>query len=244
MNKTVLITGASGGIGREIAKIFAKNNFRVIINYNKSESQAINLEKELKLIGCDCTVLRADVSDEKSVNSMFEEAKKFTNSIDVLINNAGIALQKLLCDTTSEEFNNIFNTNVRGVFNCCKAILPSMIKKHSGKIVNISSIWGIHGASMEVVYSASKAAIIGFTKALAKEVGPCGINVNCVAPGVIDTKMNENLNDNDITELKNATPLGRIGTPRDVAETVLFLASDKSNFITGQVISPNGGFPF
>lgn len=242
-NKTVLITGASHGIGKAIAKIFAENNYRIIINYNKSNEAAKNLESYLKSIGCDCIAIQANVADESSVISMIREAKKFTNKIDVLVNNAGIALSKLLCDTTFKEWNTIMNTNITGTFNCCKYIVPEMIKNRCGKIINISSIWGIYGASMEVAYSTSKAAIIGFTKALSKELGPSNINVNCVAPGVIDTKMNSNLSDEDIEEIKNATSLGCIGTPKDIAETVLFLASESSNFITGQVISPNGGFP-
>lgn len=242
-NKTVLITGASHGIGKAIAKIFAENNYRIIINYNKSNKAAKNLESYLQSIGCDCIAIQANVADESSVISMIRESKKFTNKIDVLVNNAGIALSKLLCDTTVKEWNTIMNTNITGTFNCCKYIVPEMIKNRCGKIINISSIWGIYGASMEVAYSTSKAAIIGFTKALSKELGPSNINVNCVAPGVIDTKMNSNLSDEDIEGIKNVTSLGCIGTPKDIAETVLFLASESSKFITGQVISPNGGFP-
>lgn len=242
MSKTVLVTGASHGIGKEIAKTFAKNGFRVIINYNSSEKEAVSLEGELKTLGCDCIALKADVSDENSVNAMFLEAFKFSTNIDVLVNNAGIALTKLFCDTSLLEWNTLIGTNITGTFNCCKAIVPSMIKRHSGKIINVSSVWGVHGASCEVAYSASKAAIIGFTKALAKELGPCNINVNCVAPGVIDTKMNLNLKSEDLLELKNATPLSRIGSAKDVAETVLFLASDNANFITGQIIGVDGGF--
>lgn len=242
MNKTVLITGASCGIGRETAKAFAENNYRVIINYLNSETNAKELVSELKSMGCDCIAVCADVSDSIKVKNMMQEIKSFSNKIDVLVNNAGIALQKLFCDTTEVEWDKIFNVNIKGMFNCCKSVLPSMIKNHSGKIINVSSIWGICGASCEVAYSASKAAIIGFTKALAKEVGPCNINVNCVAPGVIDTKMNRDLlSSEDIETLKNETPLGLLGTPKDVAQTILFLAQDESKFITGQIISPNGG---
>lgn len=242
MTKTVLITGGAKGIGKEITEIFAENDFRIVINYNRSENLAKNLESQLKSKGCDCVCIQADVSDEKSVSNMMEKTLKFTNKIDVLVNNAGINLSKLFCDTTFSEWNHIFATNVTGIFNCCKAVVPSMIRNKSGKIINISSICGQHGISMEVAYSASKAAVIGFTKALAKELGPSGINVNCVAPGLIDTEMNAYLTEEDMMELKNATPLGRIGTPREIAETVFFLASEKSDFITGQIISPNGGF--
>lgn len=241
MNKVVLITGASRGIGRKTAKIFAKNGYRVIINYLNSKTEAKILEEELKNAGCDAFSVCADVSDGKQVQKMMEEIKNFTNDVDVLVNNAGIAQQKMFCDTTEQDWNRIFDINVKGTFNCCQAVLPSMIQRQKGKIVNISSIWGVCGASLEVAYSASKAAIIGFTKALAKEVGPCGINVNCVAPGLIDTDMNKNLDKDTIDCLREGTPLGVIGTTKDIAETILFLSSDKSNFMTGQVININGG---
>lgn len=244
MSKSVLITGAARGIGSEIARIFAANNFRVIINYNNSEILAKKLESDLKNAGCDCIAIQADVSDEASVNRMIIEVKKFTSHIDVLVNNAGIALQKLFCDTSAAEWDKIFKTNVTSVYNCCKAVVPTMIKNHYGNIVNISSIWGIYGASMEVAYSASKAAVIGLTKALAKELGPSGINVNCVAPGVINTEMISHLTISEIKEIEEMTSLGRLGHPKEVAELVFFLASEKAAFITGQVISPNGGFPF
>lgn len=241
MSKVVLITGASRGIGKETARVFAENNYRVIINYLKSKEQAETLETELKNHGCDAISVCADVSDIKQVQKMMEVIKKFTSHIDVLINNAGIAQQKMFCDTTQEDWDNLFNVNVKGVFNCCQAVLPFMIKNRSGKIVNVSSVWGVCGASLEVAYSASKAAVIGFTKALAKEVGPCGININCVAPGVINTDMNKNLDSSSIERLKNETSLGVIGSTRDIAETILFLSSKKADFITGQVININGG---
>ncbi|MDQ5983132.1 MAG: 3-oxoacyl-[acyl-carrier-protein] reductase FabG [Eubacteriales bacterium SKADARSKE-1] len=242
MRKTVLITGASRGIGRETAKLFAENNYRVIINYLNSKIEAENLEKELKNAGCDAFAVCADVSEKKQVQKMMEEIKEFTNHIDVLVNNAGIAQQKMFCDTTEDDWDRLFNVNVKGMFNCCQAVLPGMIKRQSGKIVNLSSVWGVCGASCEVAYSASKAAVIGFTKALSKEVGACRINVNCVAPGVIDTDMNKNLSAEAMEELKESTSLGLTGTPRDVAEMILFLSSDKAKFIAGQVINLNGGW--
>ena len=163
-------------------------------------------------------------------------------SADILINNAGIAQQKLFTDITDDDFTRMFDINVRGVFNCCRAALPYMIHKKHGRIINISSMWGVCGASCEVHYSASKAAVIGMTKALAKEVGPSGITVNCIAPGLIDTPMNANLSKETINELCEETPVGRIGTPEDIANAALFLASDSSSFITGQVLGVDGGF--
>lgn len=241
MNKTVLITGASRGIGKATAEAFAKNGYRVIINYFQSKKEAEQLCEELKGIGCDCLTVQADVSKEVQVSDMMGNIRNFSSHIDVLVNNAGVDLQKMLIDTTQDEWDRLFDINVKGMFNCCRAVLPEMVKKKYGKIVNISSILGVNGASCEVAYSATKAAVIGFTKALAKEVGPCGINVNCVAPGVVMTDMMRKLGEEALQSLKEATSLGVIGTPEDIAESVLFLASDKSKFITGQILSPNGG---
>ena len=242
MNKTVLITGASRGIGAATAREFAKNGYNVIINYLNSENSAISLLKELETYNVKCIALKADVSSEEQVTLMFNSANKHFESIDILVNNAAISEQKLFTNISLNEWKKLFSVNVDGTFNCYKAILPQMIQRHEGKIINLSSIWGITGASCEVHYSTTKAAIIGFTKALAKEVGPSNIQVNCVAPGVINTDMNSNLSCNDLNALKEETPLGIIGEPTDIANTILFLASNKSNFITGQVISPNGGF--
>lgn len=241
MNKTVLITGASRGIGKAIAEAFAKNGYRVIINYFQSKKEAEQLCEELKGMGCDCLTVQADVSKEAQVSDMMRIIRNFSSHIDVLVNNAGVDLQKMLIDTTQNEWDRLFDINVRGIFNCCRAVLPEMVKRKCGKIVNISSILGVNGASCEVAYSATKAAVIGFTKALAKEVGPCGINVNCVAPGVVMTDMMRKLGEETLQSLKEATSLGVIGTPEDIAESVLFLASDKSKFTTGQILSPNGG---
>ena len=233
MQKRVLITGGSRGIGRETAFAFYEKGYNVVINYNKSAEQALSAAKETGGIA-----IQADVSDYAQVEEMISKI----GHVDILVNNAGIAQQKMLCDITGEDWDDMFNINVKGMFNCVKCVLPGMINKKQGKIINISSIWGISGASCEVHYSASKAAVIGFTKALAKEVGPSGINVNCVAPGVIMTDMNAQLDRETLDMLINETPLNRLGTARDVADTVVFLASDKAGFITGQVISPNGGF--
>lgn len=233
MKKTALITGSSRGIGAACARALSASGCDVIINYLKSESQAHLLAAELG-----ASVIKADVSDSKQVNDMFDVIQ----DVDILVCNAGISLTKLFGDTTDEEWQNVFAVNVNGVVNCCRAALPAMIRKKSGRIITVSSVWGITGASCESAYSASKAAVIGLTKALAKELGPSGITANCVAPGVIETKMNEDLTKEAISWLKDQTPLGSIGTPEEVASLVKFLASEESGFITGQVISPNGGF--
>jgi len=241
MGNTVVITGSSAGIGSETARVFAENGWNVGIMYMNSQDDAETLEKELENMGVKTFCGKCDVSLPESVKRFFEDAENTLGEIYALVNNAGVAQQKLFCDVTEEEAKRLFDINVNGVFNCSKAVLPSMIKAKEGKIVNISSMWGICGASCEVHYSSSKAAVIGFTKALAKEVGPCSINVNCVCPGVIDTRMNANLDKETMDCLKEEIPLMRIGTPRDVAETIYFLCSEKSDYITGQVISVDGG---
>lgn len=238
MNKTVLITGASRGIGRACAKLFCENGYNVIANYLNSENEMNSLVSGFENIFS----VRADVSDEHQVAHMVELANRRFGDIDVLINNAGIAMQKLFTDTEKGEWDRVFDVNVGGVFNCCREVAHGMIRNHRGKIINISSIWGVTGASCEVAYSASKAAIIGLTKALAKELGPSGICVNCIAPGVIETDMNRSLDAETIESLIDETPLQTIGKPQDVASTALFLASDESSFITGQIIGVNGGF--
>ncbi len=241
MKKTVVITGSSSGIGSETALVFAENGWNVGIMYMNSQDDAETLEKELENMGVKTFCGKCDVSSPESVRTYFGDAEKVFGEIHALVNNAGVALQKLFCDVTEEEAKRLFDININGVFNCSKAVLPSMINAKEGKIVNVSSMWGITGASCEVHYSSSKAAVIGFTKALAKEVGPCSINVNCVCPGVIDTRMNENLDKETVDSLKEEIPLMRIGTPRDVAETIFFLCSEKSDYITGQIISVDGG---
>ncbi|MBO6127028.1 MAG: 3-oxoacyl-ACP reductase FabG [Clostridia bacterium] len=239
--KVAIITGSSNGIGRQIALEFAKDNYNIIINYNKSKTQAFNLAEQIKRLGRNCITVQADVSKLCEAQNLIDKSLNAFGKIDILVNNAGISLQKIFQDVSEDEWKNLFAVNLGSVFNCCSCVLNDMLLRKKGKIINISSIWGMVGASMEVHYSASKAAIIGLTKALAKELGPSGINVNCIAPGVIDTNMNS-FDNEIISKLKNDTPLGRIGTTLDVAKTALFLASDDSDFITGQVISPNGGF--
>lgn len=239
--KTSVITGSSQGIGRQIALEFARNNYNVVVNYNESKNEAFELVEKIKKSGGTSIAVQADVSKFQEAQKLIDLSLNEFGKIDVLVNNAGISLQKIFQDVSEAEWKNLFAVNVGSVFNCCSCVLKDMISRKSGKIINISSIWGMVGASMEVHYSASKAAVIGFTKALAKELGPSGINVNCVSPGVIDTKMN-NFDQETLAELKNETPLRKIGSALDIAKTVLFLASSDADFITGQVISPNGGF--
>ena len=229
--RRVLITGASRGIGAATARAFAANGDSVIINYNKSEHEAMSLAAELG-----GTAIRADVSSSSDVNDMFEKA----GHVDILVNNAGISGFYMLDAMTDEEWSRMVGVNLGGVFRCCRAALPQMISRKNGAIVNVSSMWGICGASCEVAYSAAKAGVIGLTKALAKEVGPSGIRVNCVAPGAIDTDMNAGLSGDALAALCDETPLGRLGTAVEIAKAIVFLA-DENSFITGQVLSPNGG---
>ncbi len=229
--RSILITGASRGIGRATARAFASLGDRVIINYNKSEKEALELAKEIGGIA-----IKADVSDPSEVKHMVGQA----GEIDVLVNNAGVSGFYMLDAMTDEEWQRIIDINLNGAFYCTRAVLPQMIRRKSGAIVNVSSMWGICGASCEVAYSASKAGIIGFTKALAKEVGPSGIIVNCVAPGAVDTDMNSGLDTEAIAELCRETPLGRMGKPEEIAKAIVYL-SETDGFLTGQVLSPNGG---
>ena len=222
--------------------MFAQNGYDVIINYCSSAESAILLEKSLKENGFSALSYMADVSKSNDVKRMVNDVIERYGKIDVLINNAGIAQQKLFTDITDEDWERMVSINLTGTFNCCRAVIPHMVSRKSGSIINTSSIWGMTGASCEVHYSAVKAGIIGMTKALAKELGPSGIRVNCVAPGVINTRMNANLSVSDLEGLADETPLGRLGTTNEVASTSLFLASNAAEFITGQVISPNGGF--
>lgn len=244
MNRTILITGASRGIGSEIARRFAQNGDCVAVNYFHNKEKAESLVQEINRIisGNPAIAVQADVSDREQVLDMFQKVKSAFGPVEILVNNAGIAQQKLFTDITETDWDNMFNTDVKGVFHCCQCALPDMIHSKSGKIINISSMWGQVGASCEVHYSAAKAAVIGLTQALAKEVGPSGIQVNCIAPGVIDTEMNGHLDAQTIENLKEETPLCKIGTVGNIADAALFLASDQADFITGQVLGVNGGF--
>ena len=241
MQKTVLITGASRGIGAACARRFAAAGFAVIVHYHKSKEAAESVCRDIIALGGTAQAIGANLADPAQISELVQKARSCFGSIDVLGNNAGIALNKMLCDTTTEEWDDIFAVNLRAMMLVTKEIMPDMVHKKEGSIINLSSIWGITGASCEVAYSAAKAGVIGFTKALAKELGPSGILVNCVAPGVIETDMNAALAEETRQALAEETPLGKLGAPEDIAEAVFFLASGANRFITGQVLSPNGG---
>lgn len=237
MKKTVIITGASRGIGAQIAREFHKNGYNVAINYNKSEEEAEKLSKELD----GSFLIKGDVSCEEDVKRMVDSVLNKFGRIDVLVNNAGISSFNLVSDISLEEWENLFKVNVTGTFLMCKYASKQMVQNHSGCIINMASIWGISGSSCESCYSASKGAVIAFTKSLAKELGPSNIRVNAISPGFIDTDMNKCISKEDAKVFADETPLGRIGTPKDVANLTLFLADEKASFITGQIIGCDGG---
>ena len=242
MKKTALITGASGGIGAATARELAKDGYDLILHYNSNEEAALTLKYEVENSFCvKAYTVSADLSSPDGAKKLAKEALDLCGKVDVLVNNAGVAYQELFQLTDNERVRRLFEINLMSAMELTKALLPSMINARYGKIINISSMWGIAGASCEVHYSASKAALVGFTKALAKEVGPSGINVNCVAPGYIDTEMNSAFDESTVREIADSTPLMRIGTPEDVAYLIAFLASDRASFITGQTVTVDGG---
>lgn len=239
--KVALVTGGSRGIGAAASVELAKLGYAVAVNYKSNSEAAEKVCEEIQGFGGVAQAFQADISDSDALDKMFSDIHSSLGEISVLVNNAGVAYIGLLQDMSDEEIRNLSDVNLLGAMLCTKRAVPDMIRRHDGVIINIASMWGEVGASCEVVYSACKAGIIGFTKALAKELGPSGIRVNCVSPGVIDTDMNSELTDETISELCEETPLLRIGKPSDVGKTIAFLASDKAGFITGQVISVNGG---
>lgn len=236
--KTALITGASRGIGAAAAERLAAAGYSVLINYCSAESAAAALCGKIRAAGGDAEICRADVRDPRQVGQMLDSSP--FGLPDVLVNNAGRAYFGLLQDMSDSDYGEVMDTNVRGLFNVCRAALPGMIRRGSGSIINISSVWGKRGASCETVYSASKAAVIGFTRALAKEVGPSGVRVNCICPGVIETDMLSRFGSEDKARLAEETPLGRLGNAEDVAGAVLFFAEEP--FVTGQILDVSGGF--
>lgn len=237
-----LITGGSRGIGAAAARLFAQKGWGVAVGYEKSEAEAGKLVQELSRLGVPAMAVRADVADEGQVRRMVDNVLEKFCQLDILVCAAGISHGGLISQIDGEQWRRLFAVNVDGVHHCCRAVLPHMLGRKSGSIVTVSSMWGQVGASCEAAYSATKGAVIAYTKALAKELGPSNIRVNCVAPGVIDTDMNAQLSPEDMAALADETPLGRIGTPEEAAAAIAFLASDEASFVTGQVLAPNGGF--
>ena len=242
--KTAIVTGASGGIGLAITKKLVKNGYFVIAQCNKNVNMLNELREELSDFGLQEYIfpIKCNFNNKEEVENFVNVIEKSFKHYDLVVNNAGIALYKLINETTLEEWDNIFNVNVKSAFITTNAVLGKMIEFQSGNIINISSIWGEKGGSLEVAYSASKSALIGYTKALAKEIGPSEIRVNCICPGVINTPMNARLTNEDMQEIISNTPLNRIGSPSEIADLVEFLSSENSAFITGQIITVDGGF--
>ncbi len=241
MKKTVLITGASRGIGRATAELFAYRGCNVLINYNSSHGGANELVNMLKGNGFAAELFKADVSARDQVDMMLEYCAQSFGGIDILVNNAAISDSRIFTEITQCEWDRMLDINLKGVFNCTQSALKYMLPKRRGVIINVASMWGETGGACEVHYSASKAGIIGLTKALAKELGPSGIRVNCISPGAIQTDMLKGYDRDSLEELRNAAPLMRLGTSGDVASGIFYLSSDEADFITGQVLGINGG---
>ena len=235
--KNVLVTGGSRGIGKAIVEAFSAAGYSVAFTYKNSTEAAEELERRTGALA-----IKADSESDEDIARAVRIAEEKNGGVDILVNNAAVSSVSLITDVTLEEWNRVMNTSVTGAFLFSKCVLPGMIRKKWGRIINISSMWGIVGASCEVHYSTAKAALIGFTKALAKEIGPSGITVNAVAPGVVRTDMNSAFSDEDMAALCDETPVGRIAEPSEIARVVVFLASDDSGFITGDVMNVSGGF--
>ena len=238
--KTIIVTGGSRGIGASIVKELANKDYNIVLNYNNSEEQAKQIQKELLEKNIKIEIFKADVSKRENVKELVKFALEKFKTIDVLINNAGIDQVKMFMDITDEDWNKMIQTNLNSVFYCTQEVLPTMIHNKKGNIINISSIWGITGASCEVHYSVAKAGIDGMTKALAKELGLSNIRVNSIAPGAILTDMNKGYTNEEIEDMKSQIPLGKLGNPIEIAKCVNWLIED--NYTTGQIISPNGGW--
>lgn len=239
--KYALITGGSRGIGAAAAQLFARRGWGVAIGFHHGEREAQVLAQELKALGVPVLTVQADVADSRQVEMMVDNVLENFCQLDILVCSAGISHVGLISQIDEDQWRRLFAVNVDGVHYCCRAVLPHMLERKSGSIVTVSSMWGQVGASCEAAYSATKGAVIAYTKALAKELGPSNIRVNCVAPGAIDTEMNAHLSPEDLNALADDTPLGRIGTPEEAAAAIAFLASNEASFLTGQVVAPNGG---
>ena len=242
MKRTVIITGASKGIGAATAIYFANKGYNVVINYNESYQSASLLSRSLNERGCNTVAIKANIANRLDAQRLISETIDRFGGIEVLVNNAGVSFIGTIDDTDEYDSDRIFDINLKGVFNCCKAVTPHMVSQKHGKIINISSMWGQVGASCEVAYSASKAGVIGLTKALAKELAPSGITVNAIAPGLIETSMNNDISAEDLSAFVNDIPLGRMGNPNEIAAAVYFLASNEADYITGQILGINGGY--
>ncbi|MCR5150297.1 MAG: 3-oxoacyl-ACP reductase FabG [Clostridiales bacterium] len=241
MDNLAVVTGATGDIGFAVTLALAKNGFDIAAFYHSDDAAAFKLSSELKRLNVKSRFYKCDISSFDEVNKKMRDALDYFGGVSVLVNCAGISSVKLLTDTSPEEYDRIFAVNMKGVYNTCMAAVPSMVRKKYGRIVNISSMWGCVGASCEVVYSASKAAVIGFSKALGRELAPSGITVNCVAPGAVETKMNSNLSLEEKSAFCDEIPLGRFGEPDEIADVVSFLCSREASYITAQVITVDGG---
>ncbi|MBO5396530.1 MAG: SDR family oxidoreductase [Clostridia bacterium] len=241
MKKVALVTGGAKGIGAATVKKLCEDGYAVAINYNTSEQRALSLCSFCASEGFTAISVKCDVSVSSDVEKMFSQIEEKLGTVELLVNNAGVSLWGLFDTVTDEEWNNVIGTNLTGTFNCIRRAIPSMLKNKYGRIINISSVWGQEGASCEAVYSASKAGIIGLTKALAKEYAPSGITVNCLCPGVIDTEMMSRFSDEEKAAICEEIPVGRMGTPEEIAHAVSFLADKNSAYITGQILGINGG---
>lgn len=240
MKKTAIVTGGSKGIGASIVKILAEEGFNVVLNYNKSEELAKKIQEECTQKGYSVEIYKADVTKREETKKLVEFAISKFGNIDVLVNNAGISQIKLFTDITDEDWNNMINTNLNSVFYMTQEVAKNMIHNKKGCIINISSIWGVTGASCEVHYSVAKAGVDAMTKSLAKELGPSGIRINSIAPGIIDTSMNRDLSEEELKQIEEEIPLERIGRTKDIAKCVKWLIEDE--YTTGQIISINGGW--
>lgn len=242
MKKTIVITGATGGIGSSLAEVFAKEGYNLALNCHTSiEALHALCDRLSAAYGVSCLAVPADVGNSDEVSRMFHKINETFDTVDILINNSGITHFGLLNDMSDDQWRTVMSTNLDSLFYCSRAVIPAMVREKSGRIINICSIWGERGASYEAAYSTSKSGMIGFTKALAKELAPSNIAVNAISPGVVDTAMNSDLTSEDLNALKEEIPAGRFASPEEIAKTALFLA-DAPTYLTGQIIGINGGW--